>query len=116
MQVTLWHNPRCSKSREALKLLQDRGIEPRIRRYLEDPPNKHELNGLLQRLGITARQLIRDTEKEFKELNLNNGGASEAMLVAAMIEHPRLIQRPIAITRKGAVVGRPPEKVLEVIE
>lgn len=115
MQVTIWHNPRCSKSREALRLLQERGIDPEIRRYLDDVPSVHELNSILDRLGITAHELVRRGEKEFRELGLDNGGTSEQQLIAAMAEHPRLIERPVVFSSRGAVIGRPPEKVSEVL-
>lgn len=115
MQVTIWHNPRCSKSRETLKLLEDKGIEPRVRRYLEDPPTRKEIQSALNRLQITADKLVRKQETIFKELSLNNRGTTEDMLIAAMVEHPILIERPVVITDKGAAIGRPPEKVLEIL-
>lgn len=115
MQVHIWHNPRCSKSRETLKLIQDRGIEPNIRRYLDEPPSKKEIVSVLNRLDVTADKLVRRQESIFKDLGLDNAGTSEDMLIAAMVEHPKLIERPVVTTDKGAVIGRPPEKVLEIL-
>ena len=115
MQVTIWHNPRCSKSRQTLKLLEDNGIKPVIRKYLEDAPSPTELRNVLGKLGLTAADLVRRQESLFKELGLNNAGASEDQLLAAMTEHPKLIERPVVITDKGAALGRPPENVLDIL-
>lgn len=115
MQVTIWHNPRCSKSRETLKIIQDNGIKPEIREYLKQPPTAQELRGTLQQLGLTAQDLVRKQEPVLKELGLNNAGATEELLIAAMVEHPRLIERPVVISARGAVLGRPPENVLEIL-
>jgi arsenate reductase len=113
--ITLYHNPRCSKSRAALQLLQARGIEPGIRLYLETPPSREELSQLLERLGIGARGLLRTGEAAYKEENLEDPSLTEAQLIEAMIAHPKLIERPIAIRGERAVVGRPPENVLELL-
>ncbi|MWV13225.1 arsenate reductase (glutaredoxin) [Pseudomonas sp. R-28-1W-6] len=113
--LTLYHNPRCSKSRGALELLEARGLTPNIVRYLETPPSAAELHSLLGKLGIGARQLLRTGEDEYKELNLADGSLSEAQLIEAMVAHPRLIERPILIAGDKAVIGRPPEKVLELL-
>lgn len=115
MQVTIWHNPRCSKSRQTLKLLEDNGIKPVIRKYLEDTPSPAELRSVLGKLGLGAGDLVRRQEAVFKELGLNNAGASEDQLLAAMAEHPKLIERPVVITDKGAALGRPPENVLDLL-
>lgn len=115
MQVTIWHNPRCSKSRQTLKLIEDNGIKPSVRRYLDDPPSMTELRRVLGQLGCPARDLVRVKEPLFKELGLNNAGASEAQLLAALVEHPRLIERPVVISDKGAVIGRPPENALQIL-
>lgn len=115
MQVTIWHNPKCSKSRETLKLLEDNGINPIIRLYLKDAPSAKELLGTLERLGMSAHELVRPKEPLLKVLGLDNAGTSEDMLIAAMVEHPRLIERPVVMSAKGAVLGRPPENVLEII-
>lgn len=113
--LTLYHNPRCSKSRSALELLEARGLNPTVMRYLETPPSARELNELLGKLGMTARQLLRTGEDEYKSLGLADSNLSEAQLVAAMCSHPKLIERPILIAGSRAVVGRPPEKVLELL-
>ncbi|WP_236201513.1 arsenate reductase (glutaredoxin) [Pseudomonas pseudonitroreducens] len=114
-QISLFHNPRCSKSRGALELLEERGIQPDIVRYLETPPSAAELKALLGKLGIGARQLLRTGEDEYKELELANPALSDEQLIQAMASHPRLIERPILIVGDKAVIGRPPEKVLEIL-
>ena len=113
--VTLYHNPRCSKSREALTLLQARGIEPNIVLYLETPPTAKALKNLLALLQIPARQLLRKTEDAYKELNLADVSLSETALINAMVTHPKLIERPIAVKGEKAIVGRPPEHVLHIL-
>ncbi|MGC4088224.1 MAG: arsenate reductase (glutaredoxin) [Polyangiaceae bacterium] len=114
--ITLYHNPRCSKSREALALLEAQGQAPRIVRYLETPPDAATLKSLLKSLGISARELLRSKEPEYTELGLDDSKLSETKLIAAMVAHPRLIERPIAVDGKRAVIGRPPEKVLELLK
>lgn len=114
-QISLFHNPRCSKSRGALELLEERGIQPEIIRYLETPPSAAELKALLGKLGIGARQLLRTGEDEYKELNLANPALGDDQLIEAMASHPKLIERPIFIVGDKAVIGRPPEKVLEIL-
>ncbi|MCE4071401.1 MULTISPECIES: arsenate reductase (glutaredoxin) [Pseudomonas] len=114
-QISLFHNPRCSKSRGALELLEERGIQPEIIRYLETPPSAAELKALLGKLGIGARQLLRTGEDEYKELNLANPALGDDQLIEAMASHPKLIERPILIVGDKAVIGRPPEKVLEIL-
>ncbi|MBV4503357.1 arsenate reductase (glutaredoxin) [Pseudomonas sp. BW13M1] len=113
--LTLYHNPRCSKSRGALELLEARGLAPTIVRYLETPPDAATLEQLLAKLGIGARQLLRTGEDEYKTLELANPALSDAQLIKAMVEHPKLIERPILVAGDKAVVGRPPEKVLEIL-
>lgn len=113
--LTLYHNPRCSKSRGALELLEARGLAPTIVRYLETPPSAAELTALLGKLGIGARQLLRSGEDEYKTLNLADPALTDAQLIDAMAEHPKLIERPILIAGDKAVIGRPPEKVLEIL-
>ncbi|MDR8017336.1 arsenate reductase (glutaredoxin) [Ectopseudomonas guguanensis] len=113
--LTLYHNPRCSKSRGALELLEARGVQPNVVRYLETPPSASELKSLLGKLGITARDLLRSGEDEYKTLGLSDTSLSEAQLIEAMVQHPKLIERPILIAGDKAVVGRPPEKVLELL-
>ncbi|AYC35040.1 arsenate reductase (glutaredoxin) [Pseudomonas cavernae] len=113
--LTLYHNPRCSKSRAALELLEARGLAPTVVRYLETPPSADELRALLAKLGLSARQLLRSGEDEYQALNLADSSLSEAQLVEAMASHPRLIERPILVAGDKAVIGRPPEKVLEIL-
>ena len=113
--LTLYHNPRCSKSRGALELLEQRGLAPTIVRYLETPPDAATLKALLGKLGIAPRQLLRTGEDEYKTLDLANPALSDAQLIDAMTQHPKLIERPILIAGDKAVIGRPPEKVLELL-
>jgi len=114
-ELTLYHNPRCSKSRSALELLEGRGLTPTIIRYLETPPTAAELQDVLNKLGIAPRQLLRTGEDEYKQLNLADSDLSDEQLIEAMVAHPRLIERPILVAGNGATVGRPPEKVLEIL-
>ncbi len=113
---TIYHNPRCSKSRQTLALLQQHGIEPEIVLYLEQAPSKKQLKELLQKLGISARDLLRRGEEEYKALNLGDAGLSEASLIDAMHAHPHLIERPIVVHGARARLGRPPENVLELLD
>lgn len=113
--ITFYHNPRCSKSREALALLEARGITPEVVCYLDTPPDAATLKKLLKALGISARELMRHQEDAYQELGLDNPALTEANLIAAMTSHPRLIERPIAVAGTRAVIGRPPEKVLELL-
>lgn len=113
--LTLYHNPRCSKSRGALELLEQRGLTPTIVRYLETPPDAATLKALLGKLGIAPRQLLRSGEDEFKALDLANPALTDAQLIDAMVQHPKLIERPILVAGGKAVIGRPPEKVLEIL-
>jgi len=113
--LTLYHNPRCSKSRGALELLEAHGLAPRVVRYLETPPSASELHGLLAKLGLSARQLLRNGEDEYQALNLADTSLNEEQLIAAMVAHPKLIERPILVVGDKAVIGRPPEKVLELL-
>ncbi|WP_313308848.1 arsenate reductase (glutaredoxin) [Stutzerimonas nitrititolerans] len=114
-ELTLYHNPRCSKSRSALELLEGRGLTPTIIRYLETPPTAAELQDVLNKLGIAPRQLLRTGEDEYKQLDLADSDLSDEQLIEAMVAHPRLIERPILIAGDRATVGRPPEKVLEIL-
>ncbi len=114
-QITLFHNPRCSKSRQALQLLQEQGVEPQIRLYLDNPPTRHELETLLTQLGLAPRDLLRRSEAAYKDNNLNDSALSDAHLIDAMLAHPKLIERPVAICGERAIVGRPPENVLELL-
>jgi len=111
----LWHNPRCSKSRAALALLRERGIEPRIVDYLQSPPHAAEVEAVAAALGEPVKSMMRTGEPEYLELGLDERGVSDAALYAAMAGHPRLIQRPILVHGGRAVVGRLPERVLELL-
>ena len=113
--LTLYHNPRCSKSRGALELLEARGLTPTVVRYLETPLSAAQLRALLAKLNIIARQLLRIGEDEYKALNLADSGLTDAQLIDAMAAHPKLIERPILVAGDKAVIGRPPEKVLEIL-
>lgn len=112
----LYHNPRCSKSRGTLELLRERGIEPRIVAYLDTPPSADELRGLLAMLDLPARDLLRSGETEYAELGLADANKSEDELIDAMASHPRLIERPIFVHHGRAVLGRPPERVLDLLD
>jgi arsenate reductase len=111
----MYHNPRCSKSRAALELLQQRGVEPEIVEYLKTPPDPAALAALLRQLGIGPRDLLRKGEAEYRELNLSDPALSDAELIAAMVKHPQLIERPIVVAGGQARIGRPPERVLEIL-
>lgn len=111
----IFHNPRCSKSRQTLELLTERGIEPEIIRYLETPPTEQELKDILSALNLTPRELMRTKEKEYKEQGLNNPKLSDEQLIAAMIATPKLIERPIVIANGKVALGRPPENVLSIL-
>lgn len=111
---TIYHNPRCSKSRNTLALLQENGIEPRVVLYLETPPDAAQIKALLGKLGLNASQLVRRGEDAYKSCGLSKDSTEEE-LTAAMAAHPKLIERPIVVKGKSAVLGRPPENVLELI-
>ena len=114
-EVTLYHNPRCSKSRQTLALLEERGIEPEIIEYLKTPPDAATITGLLDKLGIPTIELIRRGEAPFAELGLAGKEGDDAALIEAMVSHPVLIQRPIVASGEQARIGRPPENVLEIL-
>lgn len=111
--ATIYHNPRCNTSRTALKLIEQAGVVPRVIRYLESPPTEDELRTLLADAGLEPRQAIRTRESIYKELGL--AGADADTLIAAMTEHPILIERPIVVTDKGTVLARPADKVNTVL-
>lgn len=113
--VSIYHNPRCSKSRQTLALLEERGIEPEIILYLDTPPSATALKKLLKQLGMKPRELLRKGEEAYKANNLKNPDLSDAELIAAMIEFPKLIERPIVIANDKAALGRPPEQVLDIL-
>ncbi len=115
MAITIYHNPRCSKSRQALQLLMDNGIDPDVIEYLQHPPSEQMLDGILSRLKMAPRDLMRKKETAYEEHNLGNPKLTHAELITAMVQHPILIERPIVVTTDKAVIGRPPENVLEII-
>lgn len=115
MSVTIYHNPRCSKSRETLKLLEEKGIQPEVVEYLKHPPTTEQLTDILNKLGLQPRQLMRTQEAEYKENGLDDKSLSDAELIAAMIRIPKLIERPIVLANGKAAVGRPPENVLNIL-
>lgn len=115
MKIVFYHNPRCSKSRAALQLLRERGIEPNIVEYLKTPPSYAELEDILTKLGLEPRELMRKQEKPYQRLGLDDQNLSRQALISAMVEHPILIERPIVVAGKRAVVGRPPENVLKIL-
>ena len=114
--ITIYHNPRCSKSRETLALLKEKGVEPQVVLYLETPPDAATIKKLLKMLGMkSARDLMRQKEDLYKSLNLADAGLSEAALIQAMVDNPKLIERPIVVHDGKARIGRPPESVLEIL-
>jgi arsenate reductase (glutaredoxin) len=115
MAVTIYHNPRCSKSRETLELLRKKKIEPEIIEYLKTPPSAAELKTILGQLKLNPRDLMRKKEEPYTKLGLDNESLSETKLIQAMVDNPVLIERPIVLNGKKAALGRPPEKVLEIL-
>ena len=115
MSVTIYHNPRCSKSRQTLELLTGRGINARVVEYLKTPPDSKELKQILNLLDMQPRNLMRRQEPIYKTLGLDDDSLSDRQLIEAMVEHPVLIERPVVVTKNKARIGRPPEKVLEII-
>jgi len=115
MSITIYHNPRCSKSRKTLALLKEHGIQPTIIEYLNSPPSVSELKKILALLNFSARDLLRTKETEYQALNLSNSELTESEIITAMHNHPKLIERPIVVKNQKAVIGRPPENVLELI-
>ena len=114
--VSIYHNPRCSKSRETLALLKDKGIEPEVVLYLDAPPDVATLKNLLKMLGMkSVRELMRQKEDLYKELNLADSALSESELLKVIVANPKLIERPIVIKNGQARIGRPPESVLEIL-
>jgi len=114
-EYTIYHNPRCSKSRNTLALLQENGVQPEIVLYLDAAPDASEIAALLGMLGLSARELVRRGEQEYKDSGLSSDSGDEAVL-AAMAQHPKLIERPIVVRGDRAVLGRPPENVLGLLD
>ncbi len=115
MTTTIWHNPRCSKSRQTLELLREKGIEPAIRDYLREPPSTAEVERLIDLVGGDPRDLIRDGEPEFKALRKKKTDLGKADIAAAIAAHPILLQRPVVVAGSRAAIGRPPEAVLPLL-
>jgi arsenate reductase len=113
-ELVLWFNPRCGSCRTALELLRERGHEPELRRYLEDPPTVEELEAVLAKLGLPAHALARTSEDEYQALRLSER-TPRAEMLRALAQHPRMIQRPILVNEDRAVVARPPERVLSIL-
>jgi len=113
MSVTIYHNPRCSKSRQTLALIEENGVTPKIVEYLDTPPSADELKEILSKLGKTAADIVR--KKEAKEEGIDFNALSETALIEALASHPRAIERPIVVKGNRAVLGRPPENVLEIL-
>ena len=115
MTVKIYHNPRCTKSRQTLQLLKDKGIEPEVIEYLKSPPSAAELADILDKLGIEPHALMRKQETEYKANGLDNAALDKQTLISGMIANPILIERPIVLANGKAAVGRPPENVLDII-
>jgi len=115
MPVTIWHNPKCATSRKVLGMIRARGIEPRVVEYVKTPPRADEIKSLLKQSGMRARDLLRRRGTPYEALGLDDPERSDAELIAAMAEHPILIERPVVMSRKGALLCRPPERVLEIL-
>jgi len=115
MKVTIYHNPRCSKSRATLALLREHGIEPQVVEYLVTAPDAATLRRLLKALGMKPRQLLRTKEAAYKDKRLERAQVTDAEIIDAMVRHPVLIERPIVVAGSRATIGRPPEQVLEIL-
>jgi arsenate reductase len=113
--TVIYHNPRCSKSRQTLELLTAHGVDAEVIEYLKTPPDAETLERILDMLGLQPRELMRSNEKDYQELGLDDASLSRQQLIAAMVEHPGLMQRPIVIRDNKAALGRPPEDVLEIL-
>src|SRR5471032_3576515 len=116
MTITIWHNPRCGKSRQTLELLAKKGVTPVVREYLKQPPSKAEVETLIDLVGGDATALIRDGEAEFKALKMKKADLSKADIAKAIVAHPILLQRPVVVSGKKAAIGRPPEAVLAILK
>jgi arsenate reductase len=113
--ITIYHNPRCSKSRAALELLREQGYEPHIVEYLKNPPSEAELAEILKLLGMEPRELMRRKEEEYARENLDDNRLSRKQLIKALHQHPQLIERPIVLANGKAALGRPPVSVLDIL-
>ncbi len=115
MTLEIWHNPRCSKSRQTLALVREKGLEPTVIEYLKTPPSADRLQEVLTMLALNPRELMRRKEAEYKAEGVDDESLSDEQLIAAMIEFPKLIERPVVINGDRAALGRPPEQVLEIL-
>lgn len=115
MSTTIYHNPRCSKSRQTLQLLKDQGIEPTVIEYLKTPPDVQTLDSILTMLNMEPRDLMRKQEAEYKEQGLADASLSREQLIKAMTEYPKVIERPVVVNNGKAAIGRPPENVLDIL-
>src|SRR5688500_4310729 len=115
MSLTIYHNPKCSKSRQTLALLEERGIAPRVIEYLKTPPSAAELDAVLNKLGIEPRALLRTQEAAYEQAGLGDAKLTREQLIARMVANPSVIERPIVVTERGAAIGRPPENVLALL-
>lgn len=115
MSVKIYHNPRCGKSRQTLQLVKEQGIEPDVIEYLKTVPSAQELDDILQKLGMEPRELMRKKEPEYKANGLDDASLDRQALIAGMVNHPILIERPIVIANGKAAIGRPPEAVLAIL-
>ena len=111
----IYHNPRCSKSRQTLEILSEQNVDTKIVLYLETPPSVKEVTSILQKLGLSSRDIIRKGEEEYKLLNIKDQGLTENELITFMSENPKLIERPIVVKDDKAIIGRPPENVLSLL-
>ena len=114
--ITIYHNPRCSKSRQTLQLLRDNGVEPKIIEYLKIPLQKSELKNIAEMLGLRPKEFIRKNENDFKDNNLGEIIDDNEKIIEAMVSYPKIIERPIVVVGNVAVIGRPPENVLEILK
>lgn len=114
--ITIYHNPRCSKSRQTLQLIEDTGVEPRIVKYLDDVPSEAELSTILKKLAVAPREMMRIKEADYKDNQLADESLTEQQLIAAMHQFPKVIERPIVVRGEQAVIGRPPENVLALLK
>ena len=115
MSITIYHNPRCSKSRQTLALLEEKGVEPKIVEYLKTPPSAAELKRVVKKLGLKPHDIVRKGEAVYAELGLKDKDTSDDALIKLMVENPILIERPIVVTGDKAAIGRPPEQVLKIL-
>ncbi len=115
MTVTIYHNPRCSKSRQTLALIEERGLKPKVIAYLESPPSAAEMDAILKKLGKEPREAMRRKEEPYTALGLDDPKKTRAALIKAMVENPILIERPIVLSKGKAALGRPPEAVLDIL-